>query len=166
MDLGASICTPKNPACALCPWNACCLAHVQGDPESFPRKAEKVTGILRRGAAFVVRRSDGALLVRTRPATGLLGAMTEVPTTEWTHDFDEYQALASAPLPRGTEWRRIAGVVRHTFTHFPLELTVYLAEVGTRTGAPTSMRWIESCDIAGEAFPNVMRKVLVHASMA
>jgi A/G-specific adenine glycosylase len=166
MDLGASICTPKSPACALCPWNACCLARAQGDPESFPRKAEKATGQLRRGAAFVVRRSDGALLVRTRPAKGLLGAMTEVPTTEWTHDFDEHRALASAPLPRGTDWRRIAGVVRHTFTHFPLELTVYLAEVGARTRTPAGMRWVEACDIAGEAFPNVMRKVLVHAGMA
>jgi A/G-specific adenine glycosylase len=163
MDLGASICTPKSPACALCPWNDCCLAYAEGDPESFPHKVEKATGALRRGTAFVVRRSDGALLVRTRPAKGLLGAMTEVPTTEWTHDFDDHRALQYASLPAGTEWRRIPGMVTHTFTHFPLALTVYVAEVGARTRAPAGMRWIEACDSAGEAFPSLMRMVLAHA---
>jgi A/G-specific adenine glycosylase len=165
MDLGASICTPKAPACALCPWNESCAACALGHPEAFPRKAEKTTGPLRRGAAFVVRRSDGALLVRTRAAKGLLGAMTEVPTTEWTTDFDDDGALAFAPMP-WEEWRRVLGIVTHTFTHFPLELVVYTAEVGARTRAPAGMRWVEAPDIAGEAFPNVMRKVLVHARMA
>ena len=93
MDLGATICTPKNPACALCPWNDGCAAHARGDAETFPRKAPKREGTLRRGAAFVVLRADGFVLVRTRPAKGLLGGMTEVPTTQWTHDFDEGKAL-------------------------------------------------------------------------
>jgi A/G-specific adenine glycosylase len=163
MDLGATICTPKNPACALCPWNDSCVARAQGNPESFPRKAEKTTGTLRRGVAFVVRRSDGALLARTRAPQGLLGGMTEVPTSPWTPDFDDDTALMHAPLPREIQWRRIAGVVTHTFTHFPLELVVYTTEVGTRTRAPAGMRWVEAMDIAGEAFPNVMRKVIAHA---
>jgi A/G-specific adenine glycosylase len=166
MDLGASTCTPKNPACALCPWNECCLAYARGDAESLPRKAEKAAGQLRRGAAFVVRRSDGALLVRTRPAKGLLGAMTEVPTTDWTSEFDGDMAIEHAPLPKDTEWRRIAGVVTHTFTHFPLQLTVYVAQVGARTRAPAGMRWVAAPDLAGEAFPTVMRKVLAHAGVA
>ena len=81
MDLGATICTPKKPACALCPWIDACAARARGDPETFPRKAPKAEGKLRRGAAFVVVRADGFVLVRTRPAKGLLGGMTEVPTT-------------------------------------------------------------------------------------
>jgi A/G-specific adenine glycosylase len=166
MDLGASICTPKGPACVLCPWSENCAARALGNPEAFPRKAEKAAGPLRHGAAFVVRRSDGALLVRTRAAKGLLGGMTEVPTTEWTTDFDDEGALAGAPMPQETEWRRVPGMVTHTFTHFPLELVVYIAEVGARTRAPADMRWVEAPDIAGEAFPNVMRKVLVHARIA
>jgi A/G-specific adenine glycosylase len=89
--------------------------------------------------------------------------MTEVPTSPWTPDFDDETALVHAPLPRETEWRRIVGVVTHTFTHFPLELVVYTTEVGTRTRAPAGMRWVEAMDIAGEAFPNVMRKVIAHA---
>jgi A/G-specific adenine glycosylase len=161
MDLGATICTPKNPACALCPWMASCSARARGDQETFPRKAEKKTGALRRGAAFVVMRADEFLLTRTRPAKGLLGGMTEVPVSEWTRDFDEATALGHAPL-KGA-WRRVPGVVTHTFTHFPLELTVYRAEVSAARKAPAGMRWTPLAGLAGEALPNVMRKVVAHA---
>ncbi|MPZ57284.1 MAG: A/G-specific adenine glycosylase [Rhizobiales bacterium] len=162
MDLGATICTPKKPLCAFCPWDDGCAARHRGDVESFPRKAPKTTGRLRRGAAFVVVRTDGAVLARTRPAKGLLGGMTEVPTTDWTHDFDKMRALDDAPLA-GVAWRRVPGVVSHTFTHFPLELVVYVASAGLRTPTPDGARWIAASDLAGEAFPNVMRKVLMHA---
>ncbi len=162
MDLGAMVCTPKRPACALCPWSEPCLARKRGDQETFPRKTPKAEGRLRRGAAFVVTRSDGALLVRTRPDKGLLAKMTEVPTTEWTHDFDEADALADAPVK--AKWHRTAGVVNHVFTHFPLELVVYRARVAQATRAPKGMRWIATDEIEGEAFPNVMRKIIAHAS--
>jgi A/G-specific adenine glycosylase len=169
MDLGATICTPKKPACVLCPWNEDCAAHARSEAEIFPRRTPKREGALRRGAAFVVRRRDGFLLVRTRPPRGLLGGMTEVPTTEWLQDFDDAAALASAPrLSRAqvgklVEWRRLAGVVRHAFTHFPLELAVYLAEAPPKTTAPTGMRWVALDGAHAEAFPSLMRKVLAHA---
>src|SRR5215813_13778642 len=70
MDLGATICTPKKPACALCPLNEGCAARVLGAQETFPRKAPKKAGALRRGAAFVVVSGD-QLLVRSRPEKGL-----------------------------------------------------------------------------------------------
>jgi A/G-specific adenine glycosylase len=165
MDLGAGICTPKKPLCAFCPWNDACAAHARGYAETFPRKAPKTTGRLRRGAAFVVVRADGAVLARTRPERGLLGGMTEVPTTQWSHEFDAASAVTHAPLSIET-WRRLPGVVAHTFTHFPLELVVYSATVAARTQAPQGMRWVAASDVAGEAFPNVMRKVLVHARIA
>src|SRR5690349_22689211 len=82
VDLGASVCTPKKPACSLCPLNEDCAARVQATQESFPRKLAKKAGTLRRGAAFVVTRGD-ELLVRSRPEKGLLGGMTEVPGSEW-----------------------------------------------------------------------------------
>jgi A/G-specific adenine glycosylase len=164
MDLGATICTPKRPACALCPWMESCAGRLRGDAERFPVKARRREGRLRRGAAFVVLRADGCVLARSRPAKGLLGGMTEVPTTDWTHDFDERAAAGEAPrLARlRPKWRRIPGVVTHVFTHFPLELVVLNAVVPAGTAAPSGTRWIAVADIPGEAFPNVMRKVLAH----
>ena len=70
MDLGATICSPKRPACALCPWNEPCVARARGDQETFPRKAPKREGKLRRGAAFVVLRADGRVLLRSAAGKG------------------------------------------------------------------------------------------------
>ncbi len=161
MDLGATLCSPKRPACSLCPWTGACTAQTRGDAETFPRKAPKVEGKLRRGAAFVVLRADGAILLRTRPEKGLLGGMSEVPTTEWTNGFVLRAASDAAPLP--AQWRKLPGVVTHTFTHFPLELSVYRASVPKKTRAPKGARWIPVAEVAGEALPNVMRKVIAHA---
>jgi A/G-specific adenine glycosylase len=169
MDLGATLCSPKNPACALCPWSDACTAYARGEAESLPRRTPKREGTLRRGAAFVARRADGMVLLRTRPAKGLLGAMTEVPTTQWRHDFDEGEARQGAPRFSATKtqkrmaWRKVTGVVRHVFTHFPLELSVYTADVPARTPAPAGTRWVALASLAGEALPSVMRKVVAHA---
>ena len=164
MDLGASLCSPKKPACALCPWTDACAARALGTQEMFPRKAPKREGKLRRGAAFVAARADGCVLLRQRPDKGLLAKMTEVPGSDWTHDFDVAKARKAAPpLSAAVKWRRLPGVVNHVFTHFPLELTVFLAEVPRGTRAPKGARWVKRADLAGEALPNVMRKVLAHA---
>ncbi len=162
MDLGASICTPKKPACALCPLNADCMARARGDQETFPRKAAKKTGTLRRGAAFVVTRGE-ELLVRSRPDKGLLGGMTEVPGSDWHAGQEDKAALQQAPELKGiARWHRKAGVVTHVFTHFPLELVIYTARVPARTRPPEGMRWVPIATLAGEALPNVMRKAIAH----
>ncbi len=163
MDLGATICTPKKPACGICPWMAACAARARGDAETFPRKAPKVEGRLRHGASFVAIRADGHVLVRTRPTKGLLGGMTEVPSTDWTHSFDEAVVLAQAPLK--AKWRRLPGVVEHGFTHFSLQQVVYLARAQPRTKAPPGMRWVALSALHGEALPSVMRKVVTHAGL-
>jgi A/G-specific adenine glycosylase len=160
MDLGATICTPRRPACALCPWMQPCRARATGLQETFPRKLEKVQNPLRRGAAFVVIRSDDTVLLRTRPPKGLLGGMAEPPTSAWEVDYDPAQAILDAPLE--ARWQRKPGVVRHVFTHFPLELTVLTARISARTEAPEEMRWVARRDLADEALPGVMRKVLAH----
>jgi A/G-specific adenine glycosylase len=167
MDLGATICTPRKPACALCPWMHSCAGRLRGAAEALPRKAAKATGRPRHGAAFVVVRADAKVLVRTRSAKGLLGGMTEVPGSIWSHDFEAETALDHAPqLPTSrSKWRRIAGVVRHTFSHFPLELAVYRIAVPTRTQAPAGTRWTAITELETEALPTVMRKVLAHAGV-
>jgi A/G-specific adenine glycosylase len=163
MDLGATICTPKKPACGICPWLDGCAARARGDAETFPRKPRKVEGRLRHGASFVVVRADASVLVRSRPEKGLLGGMTEVPSTAWTHAFDEARVLSEAPLK--AKWRRLPGVVEHGFTHFPLRQVVYVADARAGTRAPKGMRWVKLADLAGEALPNVMRKVVAHAGL-
>jgi len=162
MDLGATICTPKKPACVLCPLSDDCLARMRGEQETFPRKAPKKTGALRRGAAFVVTRGD-ELLVRTRPEKGLLGSMTEVPGSDWLVAHDETTARAQAPVLKDmSRWRRKVGHVMHVFTHFPLELSVYVSKVSPKTKAPHGMRWVKIATLKDEALPNVMRKIIAH----
>jgi A/G-specific adenine glycosylase len=162
MDLGSSICTPKKPACVLCPLNDECVARMRADQETFPRKQPKKTGDLRRGATFVVTRGD-ELLVRTRPDKGLLGGMTEVPGSDWLAGQDDKAALKQAPALTGrARWHRKLGVVTHVFTHFPLELVVYTSSAPARTRAPKGMRWVPVATLADEALPNVMRKVIAH----
>src|ERR1700754_1090211 len=158
MDLGSSICTPKKPACALCPLNDDCAARMRGDQETFPRKAPKKTGELRRGAAFVVTRGN-EILLRSRPERGLLGGMTEVPNSAWAAEQDDKTSLKQAPVLKGVaRWHRKAGVVTHVFTHFPLELVVYTASVLARARAPEEMRWVSIATLQDEALPNLMRK--------
>jgi len=164
MDLGATLCSPKRPACALCPWSEVCVGRTRGDQETFPRKAIKREGRLRRGAAFVVLRADGCVLLRRRPEKGLLGGMSEVPGNEWSTDFDLTRALDAAPRLHATvKWRRLPGLVRHVFTHFPLELVVFIGEASRATPAPKGSRWVKRAELGGEALPTVMRKVLAHA---
>jgi A/G-specific adenine glycosylase len=169
MDLGATICTPKRPACAVCPWIESCAGCRTGNPTLFPQRTRKREGLLRRGAAFVALRDDGFVLVRTRPAKGLLGGMTEVPTSDWSADFNEARASDGAPRLYSpsrhgpSEWRRIATPVRHVFTHFPLELSVYWGRVPAKVPAPAGMRWVDCSKIAEEALPSLMRKVVARA---
>ncbi len=173
MDLGATICTPKRPACALCPWNDGCAARQRGDAESLPRRAPKREGALRRGAAFVALRADGHLLVRTRPERGLLGGMTEVPTTEWSAEFEEARgARRRAALSRRANGKRhymaahapaSSGMSSRTFrSNLPSTSPGCRRARVRRPGRAGSHRE----DVAGEALPSLMRKVLAHSRAA
>lgn len=157
MDLGATICTPRKPACALCPLMAICAGRLSGSAEDLPRKAPKAAKPVRRGAAFVVTDSAGRLLVRERPQKGLLGGMLEVPGTPWRED-----ALPERPegAPLRAAWRD-AGSITHVFTHFTLEVRVFAA---TLDGAvPTGLQWLAADARAGAALPTVFRKMIARA---
>ncbi|MBX3583821.1 MAG: A/G-specific adenine glycosylase [Rhizobiaceae bacterium] len=159
MDLGATICTPKRPRCMLCPLLDDCEAVVAGDPELLPVKAEKQPKPARHGAAFVAFSRDGSILLRTRPEKGLLGGMSEVPTSDWTARQDGDKTVESAPFP--ADWRR-AGSITHVFTHFSLELDVFRADV-FRMDAPEGHRWSPISGVHDEALPTVMKKVIESA---
>ncbi len=160
MDLGATICTPRQPNCLLCPVAEHCEGRVTGLAPSLPRKVGKAPVPVRRGVAFWIERPDGAVLLRRRPEKGLLGGMMEVPSTAWgaTPDTPE----AEAPLEAA--WTLLPGLVEHTFTHFQLELAVWRAET-IADGVlrdDGDYRWTSRADLSGEALPTVMRKVVAH----
>lgn len=155
MDLGATLCTPKRPKCVLCPVRDDCTALRTSDPERYPVKAAKADKPARVGAAFVAVAPDGSILLRRRPESGLLGGMTEVPTTGWTARMDGATDPAAAPFP--ADWRA-SGSIRHVFTHFQLELSVFSAEVARQ--APEGHWWSPPPSLPGEALPTVMKKVL------
>jgi A/G-specific adenine glycosylase len=156
MDLGATTCTPRRPNCMLCPLRDDCIALATGDPARFPIKAAKPERPHRRGAAFVAVRSDGAVLLRTRPERGLLGGMAEVPGTAWTARADGATGAGAAPF--AAAWVR-AGSASHVFTHFELELEVWRADL-TMVDAPPGHWWSPPHDLAGEALPTVIKKVI------
>jgi A/G-specific adenine glycosylase len=164
MDLGATVCTPKGPRCVICPLMADCRARKLGIAEDLPRRTPKALKPVRRGLAFVLARKDGAILLRKRPANGLLGGMDEVPSSPWREGtFIAAQALAEAPVP--ARWQILDGLVRHTFTHFHLELAVARATATTdrlaRLAPGTS--WCTLDRMTERALPTVMRKVIAHA---
>ena len=167
MDLGATICTPRRPACGLCPVRLDCRGHAAGLAETLPYREEKGERPLRRGVAFVAFRSDGAVLLRERPPRGLLGGMLETPSSPWEEAAPDGKSLrVHAPLE--ADWRKVPGTVEHTFTHFHLELSVYCARVGPaaqvkRAADPERCRWLKLRELPGAALPSLMRKVIGHA---
>lgn len=166
MDLGATICTPRSPSCLACPWQASCAARRAGIAETLPRKDRKAAKPVRRGVAFWLVDEGGRILLRRRPEDGLLGGMTEVPSTPWREGapWRPEDALAHAPV-RGLRWVPLPGLVRHTFTHFHLELTVLAAEAEA-DDAPAEARWVDLPALGTEALPTVMRKVVKAAVAA
>jgi A/G-specific adenine glycosylase len=152
-DLGATVCTPASPACALCPWLSACAGRRAGIAAQLPRKAARRGRPLRHGVHFWLTDFEGNVLLRRRPATGLLGGMTELPGTEWRAEpWDLADALELAPMP--ATWRP-AGQVRHGFTHFELHIHLLAARVA-RIDAPGFPRRLDA--LADEALPSVMRK--------
>ena len=161
MDLGAMICTPRRPACVLCPVKDDCAVLAAGlDAERFPVKAAKKVKPVRKGAAFVAIAGDGAVLLERRPETGLLGGMAGLPTTGWTSNRDGETGAASAPFP--ADWLA-CGTVRHVFTHFELHLEVWRAE-GVCVPPKDGQWWAAAVDLHGEALPTVMKKALESAT--
>ncbi|PKU23766.1 A/G-specific adenine glycosylase [Telmatospirillum siberiense] len=160
MDLGATVCTPRQPACVLCPWLQDCDASHQGIADELPAKLAKPARPTRRGLAFWTLRKDGAVLLRRRPESGLLGGMMEIPSTPWRAEpWDLAEARDSAPV--AAEWRPLSGMVTHTFTHFHLELLVVAGRA--RTPELAKGLWCPLDGLGDQALPTVMRKVVRHA---
>ena len=150
MDLGATICTPRNPACGLCPWRRACAAWEAGTAAELPKKSPKKRKPTRLGIAYLARRVDGAWLLERRADKGLLGGMLGWPGSDWG------DAPEDAP-PIRAEWKTLPGEARHTFTHFHLRLTVRTALV-PMDRAPLRGDFVEAEVFSPGDLPTVMRK--------
>jgi A/G-specific adenine glycosylase len=149
MDLGATICTPRSPSCTMCPLARDCAAHARGIAATLPRRAAKQPKPNRRGVAWIARHTGGAVLAEVRPPHGLLGGMQGFPTHGWIEGD-------SPEPPVAAEWRP-AGVVRHVFSHFTLELQVLTATVSADT-LPVRGAFVPAAEFDPRALPTVMRK--------
>ncbi len=152
MDLGASLCSPRNPACVLCPLAAMCAARAAGDPAAYPVKAAKKAKPQRYGTAYWIEH-DGAVLLVRRPPKGLLGGMRALPTGPWV---DSPPGLADAPLPPGA-WEMARGTAIHVFTHFRLELVLAVARGDGQSGAVQG-EWWPIADLESAGLPTVFAK--------
>jgi A/G-specific adenine glycosylase len=144
MDLGATICTPRSPACGICPILHHCAAREQGIAADLPRKLAKPEKPTRTGQVWIIRRpSDGAFLLERRAEKGLLGGMLAFPSTGWDG--------SDVPPPALLDYRSI-GTARHTFTHFHLNLHV-LASNAPCNPARGAFMPLNAADL-----PTLMRK--------
>ena len=161
MDLGAVICTPRKPRCVLCPWRTSCAASAAGIADDLPTRAEKPERPLKYGVAFWLTRPDGAVLLRRRPDSGLLGGMIELPSTGWREEpWGQTDALSEAPA--ATDWRVLPGTVQHGFTHFRLELAL----VAGTTAESIDGIWARPDQFRDYAFPTLTKKLVSHALSA
>ncbi|MGR3543232.1 MAG: A/G-specific adenine glycosylase [Paracoccus sp. (in: a-proteobacteria)] len=146
MDLGATICTPRSPACGICPLIRDCDAYAAGIASDLPRKSPKAARPARSGIVWIARKGD-ALLLEERPASGLLGGTLAFPSAGWDG--------RDLPPPGPADWSEI-GEVRHVFTHFSLTMRVMLGEL---SGRPERGRLVPLRHIDRKALPGLMRKV-------
>jgi A/G-specific adenine glycosylase len=144
-----------------------CEAQRRGIQECLPVKGPKAIRPLKRGTAFVATDADGAVLLVKRPEKGLLGGMLQPPQGAWGDVFPRRdEAVAQAPFPAA--WKKLPGIVRHGFTHFELEIEVWVAEAKKATGRDkpgrsVDTRWVPLDDLHAVALPTVMRKIIAHA---
>ncbi|MEP6785627.1 MAG: A/G-specific adenine glycosylase [Sphingomonadales bacterium] len=147
MDLGATICTPRNPSCLVCPLAERCAARTAGDPAQYPKRLPKIAKPVRHWVALWVER-DGCVLLVRRPDKGLLGGMLALPSSV-------------APTSAGTT----LGVVTHVFTHFTLHLSVHRA--APDEGCPLQLggQWWDIAKLGEAGLPTLFAKATRVAMM-
>ena len=145
MDLGATICRPKNPLCNECPLAPDCRARASGNPEAFPAPKVRRERPHRHGIVWWIER-DGAIWLVRRPAKGILGGMAALPGPEWAEHAAAVPALAT---------------VTHGFTHFTLDL-----QVVARASRPEGDGWWQPLDRIGEAGLPTLYARAIEAALA
>lgn len=151
MDLGATVCTPKNPKCDACPWVSACLARKLGIAAALPKKTPKKPRPIRYGTVYLAQKQNGDWLLERRPEKGLLGGMMGWPGNEWA------ESPSTPQPPLEANWFTLNTEVRHTFTHFHLRLSVQVAQISDRL-KPNHGQFVDAKNFNANDLPTVMRK--------
>ena len=159
MDLGAMVCTPRSPGCLACPLAELCEARRRGIAAELPRRAIAKDKPKRHAVAYWLEREDGAVLLRRRPESGLLGGMIEVPSGPWRDAGDDI-GDSTGDAPARVAWCRLEGVVAHGFTHFEIDFVVLRGRVAN-ADAPDGL-WSHPKDFHRHAMPTMTKKVVEH----
>ena len=156
MDLGATICTPRSPKCTHCPWTSICLGLSQGIAGELPKKIPKLKKPVRVGTVYVALNDDHSMLLERRSKKGLLGGMLGWPGSEWAIIPTDHLE------PIEADWRSVNEPVRHTFTHFHLDLTIKIAS--NVKSVPRVGKFMSKDEFNPNDLPTLMRKVWDKAS--
>lgn len=148
MDLGAMICTPKNPRCLLCPWCTACLSKDCSELERIPLRS-RLAKKEKRGSVILIFRRDGGVFIRKRSEKGLLSGLYEFP---WQEDGVLFEGLN--PEDTGLE-------VSHVFTHFKLILRIFIARAEDVCGEGF---FIDKKELSAYPFSTLMKKVYAVAT--
>ncbi len=155
MELGATVCTPKNPSCGICPWKKNCKAFAVGAMESYPRKATKKKIPHKHTSVFVTINKKGEVLLRRRAEGGMLGGMWEFPSTPWQADRPSTKDEARH-APAKLVWQAAAKPVQHVFSHFKLEAALRIGHSGAAFSLHNSeYRWLKWKDLSTIALPTL-----------
>jgi A/G-specific adenine glycosylase len=159
MDLGATICTPRNPKCDLCPWIKSCRAHERGMTAALPRQVKPQKKPIRHTIAFLVLNKKGEILIRQRPSDGLLGGMMEIPSSAWREGKPRGLKAAQHEAPVELDWRLLPRTITHVFSHFELRIRVAIGTISR----PRRGLWVAPSKLQSEALPSVMHKIARYA---
>lgn len=161
MELGATVCTPRNPKCGICPWREECKARKLGIAEELPRKVPKAARPVRYGKVYWISDGKGQFLIHKRTGKGLYEGMYQLPTTDWIVKKDDVAGLK--PPSSFTRLKSLDVEVRHTFTHFDLVLEIWTGAY-TKNKKPAEGVWITHAKLDDYALPTLMKKAVKLAS--
>ncbi|MDE1151258.1 MAG: A/G-specific adenine glycosylase [Micavibrio sp.] len=157
MELGATVCTPRKPKCAACPWRQDCVGRKAGIAEELPRKLAKAVKPMRFGKVFWLKDSKGSFLIHKRQGQGLYEGMYQLPTTDWLADAASAKDL---PPPVAAKGLGALGVeVRHSFTHFDLILEIWSGRAPKTVALPGAI-WVTLDNMDDYALPTLMKKAI------
>lgn len=156
MDLGAGLCSVRDPSCLLCPLRAICRGHATGDPAAFPVKPAKAEKPRRTGTVWWLERDDGYVWLERRGERGMLGGMRGLPGTAWDKRGQE-RDLVAPPVPG--QWVALNRSVEHVFTHFALTLTIERLIVHKECQPSDAGEWWPLRDLVQAGLPTLFAKV-------